>query len=241
MGQNIDVVNADQTTHNIHPVPKDNREWNESQPPGAAPIEKSFAREEIAIPVKCNVHPWMKAYMAVLPTLFPGHRQGRHVRPEERASRHLHAGRLARTLRGERSDGHDRPERVQDRDLYIQSRGSSRRLNLRPPPRRSAFSRCSPCVSFAKAKRGEHRKRGVTAEKPKVDEQFLQSRPPPLRCLHGLLHIFLLIAGALVTSNDAGLSIPDWPLAYGSLVPPMVGGILYEYGHRMIRRICWHA
>ena len=45
VGQNIDVVNKDQTTHNIHPIPKDNREWNESQPPGAAPIEKSFTRE----------------------------------------------------------------------------------------------------------------------------------------------------------------------------------------------------
>jgi plastocyanin len=66
VGQNIDVINDDQTTHNIHPIPTQNREWNESQPPGAAPIEKSFAREEIAIPVKCNVHPWMKAYMAVL-------------------------------------------------------------------------------------------------------------------------------------------------------------------------------
>jgi cytochrome c oxidase assembly protein subunit 15 len=44
----------------------------------------------------------------------------------------------------------------------------------------------------------------------------------------------LLIAGALVTSNGAGLSIPDWPLAYGSLVPPMVGGIRYEYMHRVI-------
>ncbi len=45
---------------------------------------------------------------------------------------------------------------------------------------------------------------------------------------------FLLIAGALVTSNDAGLSVPDWPLSYGSLTPPMVGGIFYEHGHRMI-------
>ena len=43
----------------------------------------------------------------------------------------------------------------------------------------------------------------------------------------------LLNAGALVTSNDAGLSIPDWPLAYGSLVPPFVGGIRYEYSHRV--------
>lgn len=44
----------------------------------------------------------------------------------------------------------------------------------------------------------------------------------------------LLIAGALVTSNDAGLSVPDWPLSYGKLMPPMVGGIFYEHGHRMI-------
>ena len=64
-GQSLQVVNADPVTHNIHPVPKDNREWNESQPPGAAPIDQSFAHEEIAIPVKCNIHPWMKAYIAV--------------------------------------------------------------------------------------------------------------------------------------------------------------------------------
>jgi len=44
----------------------------------------------------------------------------------------------------------------------------------------------------------------------------------------------LLIAGALVTSNDAGLSVPDWPLSYGSLLPPMVGGIRYEDGHRKV-------
>ncbi|RPI26573.1 MAG: hypothetical protein EHM61_11375 [Acidobacteria bacterium] len=44
----------------------------------------------------------------------------------------------------------------------------------------------------------------------------------------------LLVVGALVTSNDAGLSVPDWPLSYGSLTPPMVGGIVYEHTHRMV-------
>ena len=44
----------------------------------------------------------------------------------------------------------------------------------------------------------------------------------------------LILAGALVTSNDAGLSVPDWPLSYGQWMPPMVGGIFYEHGHRMI-------
>jgi len=69
-GQNIDIKNDDQTTHNIHPTPKDNREWNESQPPAAAPIEKSFAREEIMLPVKCNQHPWMKMYINVVKSPF---------------------------------------------------------------------------------------------------------------------------------------------------------------------------
>jgi cytochrome c oxidase assembly protein subunit 15 len=44
----------------------------------------------------------------------------------------------------------------------------------------------------------------------------------------------LLVAGALVTSNDAGLSVPTWPLAWGSVTPPMVGGIVYEWSHRVM-------
>jgi plastocyanin/predicted small lipoprotein YifL len=63
--QNVQVKNTDPTTHNIHPTPSANREWNESQPQGSAPLQKTFAREELAIPVKCNVHPWMKSYIAV--------------------------------------------------------------------------------------------------------------------------------------------------------------------------------
>ncbi|MDQ2898296.1 MAG: COX15/CtaA family protein [Acidobacteriota bacterium] len=46
--------------------------------------------------------------------------------------------------------------------------------------------------------------------------------------------LLLVVAGGLVTSNDAGLSVPDWPLSYGKLMPPMEGGILYEHGHRVI-------
>jgi cytochrome c oxidase assembly protein subunit 15 len=47
----------------------------------------------------------------------------------------------------------------------------------------------------------------------------------------------LLVAGALVTSNDAALSVPDWPLSYGTLTPPMIGGIRYEHSHRVIAAI----
>jgi heme a synthase len=46
--------------------------------------------------------------------------------------------------------------------------------------------------------------------------------------------VLLLMAGALVTSNDAADSVPDWPLAYGKIIPPLVGGIRYEYAHRLM-------
>src|SRR3982750_2914110 len=45
---------------------------------------------------------------------------------------------------------------------------------------------------------------------------------------------FLVIAGASVTSNQAGLSVPDWPLSYGQVMPEMKGGVFFEHGHRMV-------
>ena len=44
----------------------------------------------------------------------------------------------------------------------------------------------------------------------------------------------LLIAGALVTSNDAALAVPDWPKSFGTWTPHMVGGVFYEHSHRVI-------
>ncbi len=49
--------------------------------------------------------------------------------------------------------------------------------------------------------------------------------------------IFLIFAGGLVTSTGSGLSVPDWPLSYGMVFPPMVGGVFYEHGHRMIATV----
>jgi cytochrome c oxidase assembly protein subunit 15 len=46
--------------------------------------------------------------------------------------------------------------------------------------------------------------------------------------------VLLLMAGALVTSNNAADSVPDWPLAYGRIVPPLIGGIRFEYTHRVL-------
>jgi plastocyanin len=65
-GQQIDVKNSDPTNHNIHPMPQTNQEWNESQPPGSPDKMQSFPRQEVMIPVKCNIHPWMRSYIGVV-------------------------------------------------------------------------------------------------------------------------------------------------------------------------------
>ena len=62
--QPLQVVNDDNTSHNIHPQPANNREWNKAEPPNSK-MQEAFAREEIAIPVKCNLHPWMRGYIGV--------------------------------------------------------------------------------------------------------------------------------------------------------------------------------
>jgi Carboxypeptidase regulatory-like domain len=66
--QKFKVITSDQTTHNIHPLPNPmtgNIPWNKSQPPGAPPIITSWKATEM-IPVKCNIHPWMHGYFAVV-------------------------------------------------------------------------------------------------------------------------------------------------------------------------------
>lgn len=46
--------------------------------------------------------------------------------------------------------------------------------------------------------------------------------------------LVLVVAGALVTSTGSSLAVPDWPLSFGQVMPPMLGGVLFEHGHRMI-------
>lgn len=69
VNQRFKVNNGDQTSHNVHAIPKAgsaNQEWNRSQSPGAQPIEDSWKAEEVAIHLKCNIHPWMSGYMVVV-------------------------------------------------------------------------------------------------------------------------------------------------------------------------------
>ena len=55
-----------------------------------------------------------------------------------------------------------------------------------------------------------------------------------LAVITAVLSFLLVVAGGLVTSTDSGLSVPDWPLSYGTVFPPFVGGIRYEHTHRII-------
>jgi plastocyanin len=64
--QDIKITNSDPTTHNIHFTPKNNPDWNQSQPNGAAPLMHKLSVAEVLVPVKCNQHPWMKSYVGVL-------------------------------------------------------------------------------------------------------------------------------------------------------------------------------
>jgi plastocyanin len=65
VNQPITITNSDPTVHNIHFTPKNNPDWNQSQPNGAPPMTHKLARAEVLVPVKCNQHPWMKSYVGV--------------------------------------------------------------------------------------------------------------------------------------------------------------------------------
>jgi Carboxypeptidase regulatory-like domain len=61
--QPFEIENNDPTMHNVHPMPKHNRQWSTSQPVGSAALKSTFARPELAMPVLCNVHPWMRSFV----------------------------------------------------------------------------------------------------------------------------------------------------------------------------------
>jgi len=66
-GQILQIYSDDPLSHNIHPRPKLNPEWSKAQPPGSLPINTSWNKPEF-IEVKCDIHPWMHGYFAVLNT-----------------------------------------------------------------------------------------------------------------------------------------------------------------------------
>jgi plastocyanin len=66
VGQTVKIVNNDPTLHNVHALPKANPEFNMGQPFQGMELPKTFANPEVAITFKCDVHPWMLSYIAIL-------------------------------------------------------------------------------------------------------------------------------------------------------------------------------
>ena len=65
VNQKLLIRNNDPITHNVRPIPHVNHPWNKSEPVGEPPIETSFSKPELAIPIACNIHPWMRAFLFV--------------------------------------------------------------------------------------------------------------------------------------------------------------------------------
>jgi plastocyanin len=65
-GQPLKITNTDTADHNIHDMPSNNPPFNESQMPTDKPVIKKFPNAEMMIPVQCNQHPWMRAYINVM-------------------------------------------------------------------------------------------------------------------------------------------------------------------------------
>ena len=230
-GQNIEIKNDDPTTHNIHPTPQANREWNESQPPRPLRIEKSFAREEIMLPVKCNQHPWMRMYINVVKSPFYA-----VTGPDGKYEiKGLPPGDYTIAFVQEKLGEQTQKVTLAAKDSKTVDQASRCRIvELMEEGRRGAGSRVVTPASRQPAR--------CSAYQRKVGGKTLKSLATPYNRAHHRFAVFiacatfvLIIAGALVTSNDAGLSVPDWPTSFGIVQRPAVaGGVRYEWSHRTI-------
>jgi plastocyanin len=70
VGQTVLVSNSDPLIHNVHALPKNNREFNFGQPAKTPPVPRVFEQAEIGLPFKCDVHSWMNSYVNVVPHPF---------------------------------------------------------------------------------------------------------------------------------------------------------------------------
>lgn len=67
VGQTVELTNSDATLHTVHALPAANPESNDPQPQGAPPVDKRFDKPEVMVSVRCDIHPWMVAYLGVVP------------------------------------------------------------------------------------------------------------------------------------------------------------------------------
>ena len=66
VGQTIEILNSDTTLHNVHSLPENSKQFNSAMPMKGMKIKKKFTAPEVMVRIKCDVHPWMSAYVGVL-------------------------------------------------------------------------------------------------------------------------------------------------------------------------------
>ena len=178
-GQNIEIRNDDDTTHNIHPTPKDNREWNESQPPQGCGARKKLRPRRNHAAGKVQPASLDEDVLNVVKTpVLCGHRRGRQVRNQGPAAGRLHAGICAGKAGRTDTEGHAGRQRQQDRRPGFQTviayvAPASLRAS-RPPPAGKMPPRQPP-----------GRRRYATSKEliSEVHCHTLQSRASPVCCL----------------------------------------------------------
>ena len=70
VGQTLQIVNSDSTLHNVHGMPKETKEFNLGMPIQGMKLDRKFDKPEVMVKFKCDVHPWMHAYLGILPHPF---------------------------------------------------------------------------------------------------------------------------------------------------------------------------
>jgi plastocyanin len=70
VGQTVEFTNSDPTLHNVHALATANEESNDPQAQGAPPVDRVFNKPEVMVPLRCDIHPWMSAWLGVVPHPF---------------------------------------------------------------------------------------------------------------------------------------------------------------------------
>ena len=71
-GQTLEILNSDETLHNVHALPANSQQFNLGMPLKGMKLKKTFAKPEVMVKIKCEVHPWMRAFAGVLDHPFFG-------------------------------------------------------------------------------------------------------------------------------------------------------------------------
>lgn len=72
VNQPLEIVNSDDTLHNVHALPANSRSFNLGMPIKGMKLKKTFTKSEVMVKIKCEVHPWMSAYVGVVDNPYYG-------------------------------------------------------------------------------------------------------------------------------------------------------------------------